>query len=347
MAYNLKKAKRHRTSVARANWSDDDEIEDEIEQTPSWRLDPEESLSDWTMIIRQNTQYTMYHVHKASLAVGPGKSEYFASLFRLQMKENTSNTSIIALEDAAAHAVPLMLDFLYTQKLGSISAKEAVPLRYLAEYFGIKRLQQLVRSFIKQDISMTNVHDYYQSANEFHDEKLLSLIKQSCIYDIYSMDPTSPFLSCVEPQFFYDIISSPDIDTVSFRTSGRASMLVAAHCQTNTNKITKELFDKMTNEQCIPVIDNSCTLSLLASAVERHPTTAMSQNTAGTMDQSNTTASSSSVLQERCIKLLAQQWKRLDGNKILPILCTFPPAVVAEIYTQTLSLLQTKVKGYR
>ena len=337
-----KKAKRNRTvaNMGHSEWSED-EIDDEIEQPLSWKLDPEESLSDWTLIVRRYTESKTYHVHKACLAVGPGKSEYFASLFRLQMKENTSNTSDIALEDSAADAVPLMLDFLYTQKLGIITAEEAVPLRYLAEYFGIKRLRQQVRSFIKQDISMANVHHYYQSAKEFHDEKLLSLVKQKCIEGIYSMDPTSPFLSSVDPQFLYDIISSPNVVSY-FRQSGRASKLVAAHCRMNTNEITKELFDKMTDEKCIPVIDDSCTLSLLTLAVERlPPTTAMSPST-GTTGKSNRTPRA--LLQDRCIKLLAEQWRSVDGNEILPILCTFPPTVVAEIYKQTLLLAQIDIK---
>lgn len=97
----------------------------------TWRLDPEESLSDWTIIVRSigtggaggvaaaggggtsssnddhddtfsqdstdnsNAAYNMryYYVHKAQLGVGPRRSEYFARLFRSKRTTATTTSS--------------------------------------------------------------------------------------------------------------------------------------------------------------------------------------------------------------------------------------------------------------
>ena len=74
-----------------------------------WRQDPEESLSDWTIELSYettgdesggastDTKTDTYHVHKAILASGPRKSEYFARLFKDggRFAESSSNTSFI------------------------------------------------------------------------------------------------------------------------------------------------------------------------------------------------------------------------------------------------------------
>ena len=75
----------------------------------------------------------LYHLHRTILAAGPCKSDYFAALFKTPMRETTTNTSTIEMAKDAADAVPLMLDFMYTQELGIITCELAVTLRFLAE----------------------------------------------------------------------------------------------------------------------------------------------------------------------------------------------------------------------
>jgi len=51
----------------------------------SWRVDPEESLSDWTIVVktkRSDKAPQEYHVHKSVLGAGPRRSQYFANAFR-------------------------------------------------------------------------------------------------------------------------------------------------------------------------------------------------------------------------------------------------------------------------
>jgi hypothetical protein len=90
-----------------------------------WRQDPEESYSDWTLLIsyettdeneKTATKTDEYHLHKGILAVGPRKSEYFARLFKAggRFAESSSNTSRIILTELEANAFPHFLDYLYS-----------------------------------------------------------------------------------------------------------------------------------------------------------------------------------------------------------------------------------------
>jgi hypothetical protein len=118
----------------------------DLQQTTlTWRLEPEESFSDWKIEVttvkdallkipqdvepaakRPRNDYQneleaatveVYHVHKHMLGAGPRSSLYFARMFRSQMSETNTSTSKIELDDAAAKAFPLMLDYMYSQKL--------------------------------------------------------------------------------------------------------------------------------------------------------------------------------------------------------------------------------------
>lgn len=127
-------------------------------QVLTWRLDPDESLSDWTLTVVSNPSLDQkgddnkeeepdedrnqettvrsipssyfktplvihptkkYFVHRTQLAVGPRRSEYFAKLFRnKQPKGSKVNGTRIEVRPAAATSFPAMLDFIYSP-LGS------------------------------------------------------------------------------------------------------------------------------------------------------------------------------------------------------------------------------------
>jgi hypothetical protein len=309
-----------------------EESDDESEQQLSWRLDPDESLSDWTIIIERelSSSSDKYHVHKNILAVGPCKSEYFASLFRTttQMREAATSTSIITLEDGAADAVPNMLDFLYTQEL-HVTSEKAVSVRYLAQYFGIKLLHRRVMAFMQADMNMTNVHFYIQSAKMFHDEKMLSLALNLCIDNIEQLETTSPLLQCVDPDFFYEIISSPEVDTCS--VSCHISTLVAAYCRIRLGDLSQETFDQLTDRRFIPLIDKESAMMLLE--LEALTATATVATT-----QIATTTTTNTCLQKRCIKVLAQHWKDFAEDDCDIIAArSFSPRVMCELFQRTLA----------
>ena len=232
----------------------------EIDKPLSWRMSPEESFSDWTMIITTTGNAkvsTEYDVHRIILAVGPSKSDYFARLFRMPTKERATNTSNIEFEKDAADAIPVMLDFMYTQELGIITTEQAVPLLYLAEYFGIKLLNRKVMSFVNEDMKIANVYRYLKSAKMFHDEKILGLSLRLCIENIKEMDTTSPLLPSLESEFFHKIITSSDIERNSV-VSRHISTLVAAYCRLRQDELSQKMFDELTDAQHMPVIHKKC-----------------------------------------------------------------------------------------
>ena len=66
----------------------------EADEKLSWRSDPLESHSDWTVVVKvernakqavseANSKYT---VHKNTLGFGPRKSEYLATIFQTNLK---------------------------------------------------------------------------------------------------------------------------------------------------------------------------------------------------------------------------------------------------------------------
>lgn len=59
----------------------------------SWRLDPEESMSDWTIMIKTKgtEKVDTYHVHKSILGCGPRRSNYFSAAFRQVDQQNAKN----------------------------------------------------------------------------------------------------------------------------------------------------------------------------------------------------------------------------------------------------------------
>lgn len=166
-----------------------------------WRQDPEESLSDWNLIIESdnmdgckktgigienlsneaNQINTTFHVHRSILASG---SKYFRSLFKKRKhdpaSEHESRTSIIKLHPQAINSFPVFLDYIYNCTKGKLGFERsnAVTLRHLAMYFGVDTLLKDVSELILFDFrNEPNRDHYYNDAKIFNDKKLLKGIK--------------------------------------------------------------------------------------------------------------------------------------------------------------------------
>ena len=117
-----------------------------------WRDDPESSLSDWILRVEAPGANATYHVHRAMLATGVRRSEYFARLFTgagtSGLVENVQGSSTIPLEPSAANAFPAFLDFVYKGEL-TISDASAMALRHLAEYFFNRPLYDQVTTYLQ------------------------------------------------------------------------------------------------------------------------------------------------------------------------------------------------------
>ena len=163
----------------------------EIEQKISWRHDPEESFSDWTIVVTSEPREgnegietdgtptptsETYHVHRLVVGAGPRKSNYFLRLFKTKgLKEAQASTSHITLERSAANAFPLMLDFMYDISSGDVEAstETAVALKHLANYFDVPSLLDNINKFIQDDLTLDNMHIYARDGNLFHDDETI------------------------------------------------------------------------------------------------------------------------------------------------------------------------------
>lgn len=116
----------------------------------SWRMDPAESFSDFTIEIcvfgqseSNKGSVTTYRVHKNILAFGEKSSGYFTALFSSETAESLSSKTRIELEcEPAAKAFPLLLDYIYGLDDGkrNLTIETAAPLYNLADYFEVESL---------------------------------------------------------------------------------------------------------------------------------------------------------------------------------------------------------------
>jgi hypothetical protein len=91
--------------------------------------------------------------------------------------ENTTQTSVIHLEPSAAYVFPAMLDFVYDCGKDVVvrrNPKEAVALRHLANYFGIReRISRMMNSkFIQVNMSIETAFEYMEEATKYHEISL-------------------------------------------------------------------------------------------------------------------------------------------------------------------------------
>ena len=114
--------------------------------------------------------------------MGKRKSEYFSRLFQNDMAESSECKSRITLEKSAAAAFPLFLDFIYSNVSDDIPAtsENAVALRFLSQYFGVRELFENINKLIRSDLTFSNAHLYLCEGYIYHDEKIVSHSKRLC-----------------------------------------------------------------------------------------------------------------------------------------------------------------------
>jgi hypothetical protein len=152
----------------------------------SWRLNPIESYSDWTIEIRvrnSNGGYgvEIYNVHRPILAFGPRKSGFFANLFDCGV---TDHATLIDLSEKGAAFFPDFLDYLYYSETFQIRTRNAVGLGFLAQCFMVPPLQKEVEDFIRQDLQFCNVGTYMTEAIHFKDEGTSTRVVDKCVEEM-------------------------------------------------------------------------------------------------------------------------------------------------------------------
>jgi hypothetical protein len=151
----------------------------ETDGTVSWRDDPDESLSDWRISVKvSDTAGTeTYHVHKAMIAAGPRKSDYFSRQCRsgggaARLAEAARCESTLTLEAEAAEAMPDFLDFVYTGELNATN-ENACALFHLGNYLANPALHAVVKTYIDDKLGSDTAPMYLARAHLFSLDKVV------------------------------------------------------------------------------------------------------------------------------------------------------------------------------
>jgi len=307
------------------------------DQELTWRLDPSESMSDWTLRVLNKGTKTVdeYHVHKNILAVGKRRSEYFVNVFKQRYRSSGSHASSasreevedvteVVMENCAAAVVPMLLDYMYSaQTVVQLSPETAPGMRYLSQFFGVRNLFENVMKFIQRDLSLRTVVKYYQAARELDDKKIANLAARHCARNIHLIDTSHELFEVMDPEFFAKMLSSPGLDERKLHVS----LLVTKYCQLHRDEMSAETFLAITDETNLPVVHHTAAISLLGIEADL----VVATNVANMMDMTS--------LQERCIKGLAAHWRAIteqDPEQTARVCSKLPSFVVTELLLRSL-----------
>jgi len=315
---------------------DEEEGEEEIEMEErlTWRDDPEDSLSDWTIEITVDGKiYGCYHVHRAILAVGAKKGTYFASLFKnnkANYVESETNTSRIELEILAAQAVPAMLDFMYSSwnpkedRDFCFTSKNVASLHHLGMYFGIENLCSKAQEFTRNTIPFGERWTCYDHAKHFGDEMMAKIVVELCCNSIrhyfFSINSFSSLIQESDERLWLDIVEHEDAPFFHHNLS----ILIARFCCSHLDRISVDVFLKLSSEDIIPVIALESALQLME------------------LEQSilhlSNDVSELTSLQKRCIEALTSEssWQFLDSPSSQKALAGLPSLVVSNLFLKSM-----------
>ena len=231
-----------------------------------WRLDPAESLSDWTIQVvvgsgDSTAAVTDYHVHKSVLAVGARKSEYFGRLFLgpHAFAEAANCTSRIQLHPLAARAFEFFLDYVYhADGELQISTATATALHYLAGYFENRRLRWESKQFWKADLTLETAGTYHEHAEIFRDDKIATAVADLCVSQINDITPNLSIVRQSTPQLWLEVLQKAKPGS-----SRHLSQLMASFCGAHRDTLDVATYQELTSEASLPEIDCQAALPLM------------------------------------------------------------------------------------
>ena len=228
----------------------------------SWRLDPEISLSDWTIQVNpvDGGDRATYHVHRAILGVAPRRSDYFAKAFSSSdFFEATTRTTELSLERSAVDAFPIFLDFLYTGNLDEATTELAAALRHCATYFAVPELYESSSAFIQGDLSVETAPTYLTEGATYADEKLQAAALKLCIENFPDFEAGE--LTVLPPPLFVRVVEElppPDDEYAEY-----LSKHVASYCRAHPEAVDAVLLHSLTPADKMPAIAPSEAMFLL------------------------------------------------------------------------------------
>lgn len=273
---------------------DDDVSKVEREVVLSWRGDPLQTFSDWTIIVATSEfESRTYHVHKTILSVGPRSSRYFSRLFMEgSNRYNQSQSSTrIELDEQDADSFPLFLDFMYDTSPDAdddeslilnvnedFSTSNAVSLRHLARVFDCEGLMLAVNKFIQKDLSLKTGPVYLIQAHLYQDDRLIESAKRLCIENFSRLETRS--ITRLPLELFRSIMTAvierskgahditiEEEDALSYHLSE----VVCQYFEKHPDRMTVTLLLELTNESVMPKIASEPAIGFTALARELNP----------------------------------------------------------------------------
>lgn len=273
----------------------DDDIDKPI--VLSWRMDPRQSMSDWVLVVKDGVQSNIYHVHKETLVYGERKSGFFVKLFEKIFEDGNPdqrNFTEVNLDSYTAHSMPLLLDYIYEDKL-DLNASNAPGLRSVANRFDVRSLYALVSSFIQQDLSNSTVVTYIEEAEKSKDAELGTIAMQIAIRSFDMIADTD--LCKIRPQIFQNIVSDQHLNVASPEI---LSQRIAAYMRLRDQDIDDESFFFLTHANILPTIHKDEAIFYLAFGSEKFPSVIEGDNDGGY----------EGTLLHRCVAGVAEDWKK-------------------------------------
>lgn len=196
----------------------------EADEKLSWRSDPLESHSDWTVVVKverdakqavseANSKYT---VHKNTLGFGPRKSEYFATIFQTNLKEGAAQESELVLPRSAADAFPEVLDFMYRSgdeiEKRDLTVIQTTAIMHLADRLRIKALFKAISSIIQAHLQPQTALVYAREAAKYRLDKLVDAAVSVCADNFDKLVSFEGF-SHLPTELFSKIVSATSCET--------------------------------------------------------------------------------------------------------------------------------------
>jgi len=186
----------------------------------------------------------------------------------------------------------------------NLTPKDAVVMRHLASYFGVKALYNDVGDFIRQDLTQrpTNAPLYVADAILYHDEKVLEAAKSLCAQKFNEIK--SEVMAELPLQFFRDMLSSPNL--IGEENSDILSRHVAAVCRNHANEIDHNVMIELTDHEIMPTIASDAALYLMQLS-----------NVHSLQMVSGTESSAGPTLHERCVDISSKKWYDMIYSEII------------------------------
>jgi len=255
-----------------------------------WRDPPESSLSDWTIhVAAPELPPATYHVHRAMLATGLRRSEYFSRLFTgagaSGLAESARRGSSVELQPSAARAFPAFLDFVYKGDL-PIDNTSAIALLHLANYFLNRalfdRVTEYVQGVLEGDAADQAAPLYLGEADRFGLDKAANACVAVCAKHLLGRKPG--YCAELAPPVYLRVVSATACATRQHSLA--LSQHVSAYCNAHSESVDLVLLESLTARLTSVAADSA--LDLLGHAVSRH---------------------GAEALQSACARAIGEEWE--------------------------------------